>query len=388
MSPPDPKKIGDLETLPGCAPKALQALFDAAEEVIQRQVQLLGKGTPSKAPDLRQELRQEGIANPDHQSTMLTNYGNSQAKVDNVTNEFRTQDGEIPEHTATVGGAVGDAYSAIETAVGDLNDTIAEAHKPENIVVVKNDKGEVTSRHLTDKMLKDLFNGLWVAVDKTYDEVSNVSDQAAEQARKIAGGETSFNRSPYNGTPPPVIPTVSGPSGTPTASVTPTSGLMSPPTPSGNAPDPLEVMKYLIEEHGFTPAQAAGIAANVAYESSFNVGATGDNGTAHGLFQWRFDRYAGLQEFASRPGENINSWETHIDYMVHELRSGSSYQAAENAVYGNPNQADVVASKFDELYERSSGATTAARANHALTLLNDWNSPSNQWKNSESNIAI
>lgn len=47
---------------------------------------------------------------------------------------------------------------------------------------------------------------------------------------------------------------------------------------------------------GFTDAQAAGMVANEERESSFNPGAVGDMGAAHGIFQWHPDRVKAIKE--------------------------------------------------------------------------------------------
>lgn len=388
MSPSDKPK-GELHKLEEGAPPGLDLLRVAAEGVIKEHYDLLGTGDPSTAPDPQQIFQTEAIKNPDHQATMLNKYTDYMAIVGDVKDKYDTEDDEVFLTTEGIGSAITDACDAMDQAVNELNLKIDNAN--DEIKVRTNSDGSKTP-WMPPIQATIVFDGIWKALDATYKEVSGVSDQAARNARNIGGDDppgmtpTNYGQptTPYSNASYPT----GGQGGTTTASVTPTSGWTSHPEPSGDAPDPMEVMKYLIEEHNFTPAQAAGIAANAGYESSFNVGATGDKGTAHGLFQWRFDRYAGLQEFASRPGENINSWETHIDYMVHELRSGSSYQAAENAVYSNPNKADVVASKFDELYERSALTTTKKRADYALELLDDWNDPENKWKSSESNITV
>lgn len=390
MSPNDTRQMGDLHDLPSCAPEWLKALFSLGEGVLQKQIELLGEGKPSQAPDLHDVLGENDIEPQDNESTMTDRYNDKQELLASAQSEYVAEDEGITVTTAGIGEVVTNAYDAIDTAVQDLNEQIDASHRQEMQQLITKDDGtpdlddQGNKRwNLLNSTVSGLLTGLRETLDKTFEEVSSVSDQAAAEAIKInIPNEPSY---PPTSTPaayPATSYPTGGGSGTSDAGVTPTSGSMGTAiVPSGDKPDAMKMMQYLIEEHGFTPAQAAGIVANARYESHFDVGATGDNGTAHGLFQWRFDRYAGLQEFASRPGEDIGSWETHIDYMVHELRNGSSYQRAEDIVDGNPNDARAVAEGFDRHYERSSGHTINDRREYAAGVLDEWN-------RSNSNIAV
>ncbi|MFE9328879.1 phage tail tip lysozyme [Nocardia sp. NPDC052278] len=133
----------------------------------------------------------------------------------------------------------------------------------------------------------------------------------------------------------------------------------------------MALMEYLIGTDHFTPAQAAGIIANAKFESGLDV-SEGDSGTAKGLFHRRFDRLAGLQDFASKRGKNIGDWHTHLDYMVQELHSGG-YQQANDTVRANQNDPRAVADAIDRYYEKSSGFTTNDRRDYAAGLLSKYN---------------
>ncbi|MGK8524504.1 phage tail tip lysozyme [Nocardia asteroides] len=392
MSPDGTKRLGDLHELPACAPTGLKDLFIAAEGVIQTQVELLGSGTPSKAPDLRQLLRSEGITKPEDQSAMIDRYSDHEDEVKKVTSGVHRKDDGIVVRTAGIGEVVTKAYGAVDTAVGELNGKIDASHR--EVRTVTDSKGNpVTDEHgnvkkeLPKEIINGLFEGVWDTVQTTYTEVSGVSDRAAAEAIKIRGDAPSYSpayshntggAAPMGGYTQPVSSPASGYSGTTPWSAS-SASMNAPIVPIEATPDEkkmtLEMMRYLIEQHGFTPAQAAGIVANAKFESNFNVGAVGDSGSARGLFQWRFERQAGLREFASRPGENIGDWRTHIDYMVHELRNGSAYQRAENAIESYRNDPGMVAAEFDRHYERSSGSTIAKRSSYAVQALNWWNNP-------------
>ncbi|WP_067476744.1 phage tail tip lysozyme [Nocardia amamiensis] len=376
MSPDGTKRMGDLHELPACAPAGLKALFTAAEGIIQTQIKLLGSGAPSKAPDLRQLLRDQGIAKPEDQSTLVDKYGDNEDEVRNAMSGISRSDDGIVVKTAGIGEVVTKAYGAIDTSVGQLNGKIDAAHKQVRTKTdsegnpVRDAHGNV-QQELPKEIINGLFTGVWDTLNTTFNQVRGVSDRAAAEALDIGGDEPSFN-SKTGGTPP-VPPPTSGYNGnTPWTPESMGTAII----PSEDKPTAMAMMEYLIKQHHFTPAQAAGIVANAKFESGFRVDATGDNGTAKGIFQWRFDREAGLRTFASRPGESLGDWRTHVDYMVQELRGGN-YQRADSLISSNRNDPRAVAAAFDEHYERSSGSTINDRRDYAAGLLKEWNDSQN-----------
>lgn len=379
MSPHDTRHIGDLDDLPEQAPAWLKSLFAVGEGVIHEQVELLGQGKPSQAPDLREILRNQGVEQPENQSEMIDRYNNKQDDVTSLRSTYVAQDDGIPVTTAGVGEAVTNAYDAVDTAVKNLNEQIEDAHGTE---ITQTDTHGNEYETLPTAIVDGLLSGLWDTLDKTYEQVSGVSDQAAAEALGIEDSTRTYTDSPYGGNSPtpyfsPSYPTAD--TGGSTDSVIPTSGSMGTAiVSSGDKPTAFAMMEYLIKEHGFTPAQAAGIVANAKFESSFDVEAKGDYDentgqyTAHGLFQWRFDRHQGLLDFANQPGEDLGDWRTHIDYMVQEL-NGGGYNEAASVVNNDNSSAATVAATFDSEYERSSGHTTGERQSYANDLLTKWN---------------
>ncbi|MFF0458153.1 phage tail tip lysozyme [Nocardia africana] len=380
MSPDGTIRLGDLHKLPGYAPEGLIAFFDAAEAIIQEQVRTLGSGHPSEAPDLRDRLRGKGISNPEDKSEMVDKYGSHKKQLSDAVSNIERDDHGIVKQTAGIGKAVTDAYSGVDTAVRELNTKIDASWKvtPETW----KDDDDKEHKRLPKAIVDGLFKAMWETLSTTYDKVHGVSDQAAAAALKIKGDAPPSSP----GNPIPAVSPGSGPS----AGVTPAGYNGSTPwsgqsgstgtaiIPTEDKPTAMAMMKYLIDKYHFTPAQAAGIVANAKFESDFDVSATGDKGTAKGLFQWRFDRLSGLNDFASKTDpetgkrRNIGDWHTHIDYMVQELRSGG-YSAANAAVNSNPNDARQVASDFDHLYEKSSGDSTDDRRKYAAGLLKSYN---------------
>ncbi|MCX7898477.1 MAG: phage tail tip lysozyme [Methylocystis sp.] len=81
----------------------------------------------------------------------------------------------------------------------------------------------------------------------------------------------------------------------------------------------LALMRRLVEKHGWTPEAAAIAAGNAKQESNVRSdGPAGDRGTAHGLFQWRGDRFAALQAFARARGTSWRDFDTQVDFFAKE----------------------------------------------------------------------
>lgn len=115
---------------------------------------------------------------------------------------------------------------------------------------------------------------------------------------------------------------------------------------------PLYAYNWFIQ-HGYSPAAAAGIVGNIHAESSFNPGASGDQGSAHGLFQVRGERWAGLQDYAKRNNLDPHSMDASLGYADEEMRLGKDPGAAHafNALQDvkDPSQAAQI---FMANYER------------------------------------
>ena len=104
---------------------------------------------------------------------------------------------------------------------------------------------------------------------------------------------------------------------------------------SGGVPGPLStggrgggytnagaVYNYLLSK-GMSANHAKGIVANISRESSFQIGAIGDNGQSFGLFQWNngAGRYGPMK--AAVPDWQTN-WKSQIDYALREA-TGPQY---------------------------------------------------------------
>ncbi|WP_281354919.1 phage tail tip lysozyme [Chelativorans xinjiangense] len=74
---------------------------------------------------------------------------------------------------------------------------------------------------------------------------------------------------------------------------------------------------------GWSPVQASAIVGAGMQESGsgLNPNAVGDNGTAHGIFQWRGDRLDNLKAFAKRNNADWRDFDTQLRFADFELRN-------------------------------------------------------------------
>ncbi len=84
-----------------------------------------------------------------------------------------------------------------------------------------------------------------------------------------------------------------------------------------------DAMNYLIKEKGFTPEGASTAVGQILTEdpafSLASAGGGGDQGSAHGLFQWRKERYAALQSYlAGHGGDTVHH---ELDFFSEEIKT-------------------------------------------------------------------
>jgi hypothetical protein len=114
---------------------------------------------------------------------------------------------------------------------------------------------------------------------------------------------------------------------------------------------------------GWSPAQAAGIVANLDAESGLHHDAAGDSGRAFGLAQWHPDRQAAFARFAER-GIRGASFEQQLAFVHHELTAGPERAAGERLRgAASAAEAGAIVSRF---YERPAAGEFAARGRAQL----------------------
>jgi hypothetical protein len=127
--------------------------------------------------------------------------------------------------------------------------------------------------------------------------------------------------------------------------------------PNQNAQAAMQILRGM----GYSPIHAAGIVGNLMQESSVNpMTRPGDHGTAHGIAQWRGDRWAGAQQYAQQSGGDLSSLSTQLGYLDQELRT--RYPHAYRALI-NSRTPEEAAGAFGLHYERPAGAQTGTAQN-------------------------
>lgn len=89
-----------------------------------------------------------------------------------------------------------------------------------------------------------------------------------------------------------------------------------------------ELISYLIKTKGYTPQQAAAVAAMARGESGFNERAIGDNGTAEGAFQWHQKRRKAIEAHFGRRLSSMSLLEQAdaYDWELHNSESAAGRQ--------------------------------------------------------------
>mgnify|MGYP001227272538 CR=1 FL=1 len=170
------------------------------------------------------------------------------------------------------------------------------------------------------------------------------------------------------------------------------SGIGAPIPPAGPVPDSVKgkeqfVVQRLMEEHGLTAVQAAGIAGNLNRESAFNTGARNvgdgsDGSDSIGIAQWNSTRADNLQAFAASQGRNWQDLAVQTDFIMHELKGSGAYGGgSESTAWGKLESATTVRASTEAFtsYERfkdwnvSGNAETIERISEAERININWN---------------
>lgn len=122
------------------------------------------------------------------------------------------------------------------------------------------------------------------------------------------------------------------------------------------------VMQFF-QDLGWSPAQSAGITANLSAESGFNSSAVGDGGKAYGVAQWHPDRQANFEKWS---GKDIrqSTLEDQLRFVHYELTEGAEV-AAGKLLKAATNSRDA-GSTVSRYYERP-GVDESARAREAAS---------------------
>lgn len=88
----------------------------------------------------------------------------------------------------------------------------------------------------------------------------------------------------------------------------------------------LEMVQGFIQR-GYTPWQAAALAGHAIQESGGNPSSVNPKEDAHGLLQFRLDRWENLQKYAGDQGKSPTDPNVQMDFIKHEMTNGSESKA-------------------------------------------------------------
>jgi hypothetical protein len=111
-----------------------------------------------------------------------------------------------------------------------------------------------------------------------------------------------------------------------------------------------DVMKFLMEVKNVSKAGAAAIAGNLNNESSFRTDLIGDHGTAHGVAQWRGNRWNELQMYAVKNGMDVNDRSTQLQFLLEEMHRNNPDLYAR--IMAGTEDPAVLAKAMMDQYER------------------------------------
>ncbi|WP_191094376.1 transglycosylase SLT domain-containing protein [Nocardia colli] len=116
---------------PTGARPGLVALIEAARQTIQTSVDRLGAGTPSKAPEFQQLLRDKGLADSQNVSTTTETYNAEKLPaLEEVKTELRRQDESVDTSAYETRGVTGDTLATIQSAVHQLQGILGATPAP------------------------------------------------------------------------------------------------------------------------------------------------------------------------------------------------------------------------------------------------------------------
>ena len=115
------------------------------------------------------------------------------------------------------------------------------------------------------------------------------------------------------------------------------------------------IKSFLREAMGLSMAQTAGILANIKWESDFQTGSIGDNGTSYGICQWHLDRWSRLKSWCAENGKDDTTLDGQLWYFKYELTECykvSTWNKIAALTAEDENTAYQVAAIFCENFER------------------------------------
>ena len=120
-----------------------------------------------------------------------------------------------------------------------------------------------------------------------------------------------------------------------------------------------EKVWFTLVEQGYSEISVAGIMGNIDGESGFRPGAIEGNGEGYGLCQWSFGRKTKLINYAKSKGKEWKDEDIQIEFLMKEIKKGSSYFQMSGTHYGytydswrNAKSVEEATKAFMAVFER------------------------------------
>lgn len=100
-------------------------------------------------------------------------------------------------------------------------------------------------------------------------------------------------------------------------------------------------------------------------ESNLDPARVNTKEDAHGLLQWRLDRWQNLQRFAAARGTSPDDVNTQLDFMAHEMRGSEASNVRDFLVTDDVQSANAALKR----YVRYGDDSESVRLGYALNVL-------------------
>ncbi|MEV0297683.1 hypothetical protein [Nocardia sp. NPDC050710] len=211
LAPPDSGKHFHLVNLyhPYGAGRGLWNLIDAAQLALQLQVDLLGSGRPSAAPDFSDLLHDKGLLDTANSSTMTKKYDEKVGSFDEVKAELRKRQKAIEAAKFDTEGKVQGTLDAVTHLIDELDQTLRKA--PTVRKYDEETKRILISATMTAENEVKLQQSIHGTVEKVEKKIGDVRDFAEGKRNEIEGekpgkpggekGRPGTSRKPGPGSP-------------------------------------------------------------------------------------------------------------------------------------------------------------------------------------------
>ena len=267
-----------------------------------------------------QEIRERGIDATSELADKLRagalEEASLEARLDRISDAWGRVDGAASSAIdKMVDGLTGGGSDALRGAAQDFLNLFKE------LAITNPLKNMILGQNLPELSDVGGLGGIWGRLTGKKDPASGLSVSAMNPASMaVTTPMVTLSAGTVAGLPPGAIAGMALPGGGSAPA-----GLARAIAPGAVLPGSTDIQSQIwafFQGKGLQPHQIAGIMGNVAAESSFNPLAVGDNGAAHGLFQWN-DRAPKLFDFIGGQ-QNLGNIQAQLEFAWKELMTSEN----------------------------------------------------------------